>query len=106
VAFAALAIATTVLGLIFEPVLALKTGGALTLILAAILQLKAERALSRPYRSTEVWLILDRRLGLPDAHAQRLVGEVLRTTYQRYAGYSLAVATAFWLLGLAFQILG
>lgn len=104
-AFAALAIGTTVLGLIFEPILALKTGGALTLIMAAILQLKAERAPSRPYRSTEVWLILDRQLGLPDAQAQRLVGEVLRATYQRYAGYSLAVATGFWLLGLAFQIL-
>jgi hypothetical protein len=105
VAFAALAIGTTVLGLIFEPVLALKTGGALTLIMAAVLQLKAEQAPSRPYRSTEVWLILDRRLGLPDAQAQRIVGEALRATYQRYAGYSLAAAAGFWLFGLACQIL-
>jgi hypothetical protein len=106
VGFGALAIATLVLGLIFDPALALKTGGGLTLLMAAIIQLKAERARSQPYRSTEVWLILDKRLGLPDAHAQRIVSAVLRSVYGRYAQASLAVAVALWLLGLAFQLVG
>jgi hypothetical protein len=106
VGFGALAIATVVFGLIFDPALALKTGGTLTLLMAAIIKLKAERAPFQPYRSTEVWLILDRRLGLPDDHAQRIVGTVLRSVYDRYAQASLAAAVGLWLLGLAFQLIG
>ena len=50
VGFGALAVGTVVLGLIFEPVLALKTGSALTLLMALVLLLKSEQARSRPYR--------------------------------------------------------
>ena len=105
VGFGALAIGTVVLGLIFDPVLALKTGGALTLLMAAIIQLKAERARSQPYRSTEVWMLLDKRLGLPDDHAQRIVSMVLRSISRRYAQASVAVALGLWLLGLALQLI-
>jgi hypothetical protein len=105
VAFGALAIGTTVLGLIFEPALALKAGGTLTLLMAAILQLKGERAPLRPYRSTEVWLILDRQLGLPDEQAQRIVGAALNGVYERYARISAVVALGLWLLSVAFQFL-
>ena len=104
VGFGALAIGTVVLGLIFDPVLALKTGGALTLLMAAIIQLKAERARLQPYRSTEVWLLLDKRLGLPEDHAQRVVSTVLRSVYDRYAQASLGVAVGLWLLGLGLQL--
>jgi hypothetical protein len=105
VGFGALAIGTVVLGLIFDPVLALKTGGALTLLMAAVIQLKAERARFQPYRSTEVWLILDRHLDLPDDHAQRIVSTVLRSIYHRYAQASVAVAVGLWLLGLGLQLI-
>ena len=104
VGFGALAIGTGMVGLVFDPVLAFKTGGALTLLMAAILQLKAERARSQPYRSTEVWLLLDRQLDLPDTHAQRIVSTVLRAVYRRYAGASFAVAVGFWVLALALQL--
>lgn len=106
VGFGALAIVTVVLGLIFDPALALKTGGGLTLLMAAIIQLKAERARSQPYRSTEVWLILDKHLDLPDDHAQRMVSAALRSVYDRYAQASVAVAVGLWLLGLAYQLIG
>ncbi|HEX5080102.1 MAG TPA: hypothetical protein VFV80_13200 [Geminicoccaceae bacterium] len=105
VGFGALAVATVVIGLIFEPVVAFKTGGALTLLMVLILLLKAQQARSRPYRRTEVWLILDKRLGLPEDRAQRMVGEVLHDTYDRYARRCLVVAVGLWLLGLAFQLL-
>jgi hypothetical protein len=104
VGFGALAIATAVLGLIFDPAMAFKTGGALTLLMAAILWLKLERARSQPYRSTEVWLILDNRLGLPDEHAQRMVSAALCAVYRRYARVSAAVAVGLWLLGLLCQL--
>jgi hypothetical protein len=105
VAFGALAVGTVVLGLIGWPALALKTGSALTLLMAVILLLKSEQARSRPYRRTEVWLILDRRLGLPEDRAQIMVSQVLYDTYHRYARCCLAVAVGLWLLGLAFQLL-
>ena len=105
VGFGALAVGTVVLGLIFEPALALKTGSALTLLMAVILLLKAARALSQPYQQTEVWLILDKRHGLPEDCAQRMVSQVLHDTYHRYARRSLAVAVGLWLLSLGFQLL-
>jgi hypothetical protein len=105
VSFGALAIWTVVLGLSFEPIIALKTGAALTLLMATILLLKAEEALSRPYRRTEVWLMLDKRLDLPHDHAQRIVSEVLHATFCGYARYSMAAALGLWLLGLAWQLL-
>ncbi len=105
VGFGALAIATAMLGLIFDPAMAFKTGGALTLLMAAILWLKLERARSQPYRSTEVWLILGNRLGLPDEHAQRMVSAALCAVYGRYARVSAAVAVGLWLLGLFCQLL-
>lgn len=105
VGFGAFAVGTVVLGLIFEPVLALKTGSALTLLMVVVLLLKSEQARSRPYQRTEVWLILDKRLGLPEDSAQRMVSQVLHDTYDRYARCCLAVAAGLWLLGLAFQLL-
>lgn len=105
VGFGTLAIATVMLALVFEPTLALKAGGTMTLLMAAVLQFKALEARSKPYRSTEVWLILDRRLDVPDDQAQRIVGTVLQTAYGRYAGISLAAAFGLWLSGLAFQFL-
>jgi hypothetical protein len=105
VGFGALAVGTVVVGLVFEPVLALKTGSALTLLMAVVLLLKSAQARSRPYQRTEVWLILDKQLGLPEDRAQRMVSQVLHDTYDRYARRCLAVALGLWLLGLAFQLL-
>jgi hypothetical protein len=105
VGFGALAVGTVVIGLVFEPVLALKAGSVLTLLMVVILLLKSEQARTRPYRRTEVWLILDRRLELPEDRAQRMVSQVLHDTYDRYARCCLVVAVGLWLLGLAFQLL-
>jgi hypothetical protein len=105
VGFGTLAIVTAVLGLIFDPAMAFKTGGGLTLLMAAILWLKLEHARRQPYRSTEVWLILDRRVGMPDEHAQRVVSAALRSVYARYARISAIVAVGLWLLGLLCQLL-
>lgn len=105
VAFGTLAIVMVMLGLIFDPAMALKVGGAMSLLMAAILQLKALRAPTQPYRKTEAWLLLERRPTLPADHAQRLIGGTLAATYGRYAGISCGAGSAMWLAGLAFQLL-
>lgn len=105
VGFGALAIGCVVLGLAAFPVLALRSGAALTMLMAAILLLKAQQAPARPFKRTEVWLILGRPDGLSPSLAQRLIGTALRDVLQRYAGWSAAVAVLFWLASLAWRLL-
>jgi hypothetical protein len=50
--FGSLAIFCTMVGLSPEPLLALKAGGTLTLIMAVILLYKAREALTKNYRKT------------------------------------------------------
>lgn len=103
--FAALAIGCVVLGLSGFALLALRTGAVLSMLAASILYMHALSARSRPYRRTEVWLLLGRPRGLPDPVAQRLIGEALRAALERYArGYAFA-ALGFWLASLAWAAL-
>jgi hypothetical protein len=106
VGFGALAIGLVVAGLAGYPLLALRTGAALTLLMWAILRLKALRALRHPYRRTEVWLLLDPRPDWPAEVAQRLIGGALQRTLERFARPVLAVAVALWCASLALPALG
>jgi hypothetical protein len=106
VGFGALAVALVVAGLAGYPQLALKSGAALTLFMWAVLRLKALRALKRPYKRTEVWLILEPRPAWPAEVAQRLIGTTLRRTFERYARYALLVALGLWLASLLLAAAG
>jgi hypothetical protein len=106
VGFSALAVALVVAGLAGYPQLALRSGAALTLLLWAVLRLKALRARRHPYKRTEVWLLLDPRPDWPGEVAQRLIGEALQRVLERYARYVLAVALGLWLASLALPLLG
>jgi hypothetical protein len=100
VGFGALAIALVVAGLGGYPQLALRSGAVLALLMWAILRLKALRAPRRPYKRTEVWLLLDPRPAWPEEVAQRLIGEALRRTLDRYARFVLVAAIGLWLASL------
>ena len=106
VGFGALAVALVVAGLAGYPQLALKSGAALALVMWAILRLKALRAPRRPYKRTEVWLMLEPRPAWPAAVAQRLIGVALQRTFERYARYVLAAAIGLWLASLLLAALG
>jgi hypothetical protein len=106
VGFGALAIALVVAGLSGYPQLALRSGAVLALLMWAILRLKALHAPRRPYKRTEVWLMLDPRPAWPAETAQRLIGEALRRTLERYARFALAAAVGLWLASLALPLLG
>ena len=106
VGFGALAIALVVAGLAGYPQLALRSGAALALLMWAILRLKALRAPRRPYKRTEVWLLLDPRPAWAAEVAQRLIGEALQRTLERYARYVLAAAVGLWLASVVLPWLG
>ena len=99
--FGLLAIATTSFGLIGWPVLAFKLAAVSLTLAATILTLKGEWARSIPYKRTELWLLLERSHGLPEPHAQRVIGNILRDTYRRFALYAGVEAVACWCLAFA-----
>jgi hypothetical protein len=104
--FAGLAIMLVLAGLSFEPLLALRSGAALALILWASLKIQALRAPRFPYKRTETWLIVEPRPALPDAVAQRLVAEARRQVSERYARYALMAALVMWLVSLVARLAG
>ena len=106
VGFGALAVALVVAGLAGYPQLALRSGAALALLMWAILRLKALHARRRPYKRTEVWLLLDPQPDWPAELAQRLIGETLQRTLERYARFVLAAALGLWLASLGVPWLG
>lgn len=91
-----LAIVAMMIGLIGRPGLALHAGAILFLLTAALLMLKAVRAPNQAYRTTEVWALLGKRHDLPEPGAQAVFGEVLRSTYLRYARLTMAASVVLW----------
>ena len=101
--FAGLGIGTFMAGLSFEPALCFGAGASLTGITAAVLWWKGTLAPTHNYRKTEVWILLDRDLGLPSERGQEAVGGLLRELYYRYAVMATGLAIGFWLISLAIR---
>jgi hypothetical protein len=104
--FGSLAIFCVMIGLSFHPQAAFKAGGMLTLLMAAILMLKAYEARTKNHRKTEVWLYLSEEQRPPSAHAQRACSAVLQETYLTFARWSAAIAVVMGALALLFSFLG
>ena len=102
--FGSLAIFCIMIGLSFEPRVAFQAGGTLTLLMLAILLFKAQEALSKNYRRTEMWLYLPKELRPPAASAQQTTSLVMRETYLLFAYWTSSVAIAMWLLALFFSL--
>lgn len=85
--FGLLAIFCVMIGLSGTPVVALETGGVLNLLACFILIAKAEFAPGKPYKQTEVWLMLDDRSRPPAAVAQQIISTALRSVYRQFALY-------------------
>lgn len=103
--FGALAIFCTMIGLSFEPTLAFKAGGTLTMLMAMVLVYKAREARSKPYRKTEMWLMLPKEFRPPEAYAQRVSATILREIYLNFALWTSAIAVVMWAAALVFALL-
>ena len=103
--FAGLAIFCVMVGLSFAPLACVKAGATLTTLLGVVLAGKAWNAPQRPYRHTELWIALDKRHGLAESYAQRLIGTALRDTYIRYAELAGGTALALWALAAMLLVL-
>jgi hypothetical protein len=98
--FGLLAIFCTMVGLSGTPVLALKTGGLLCLLACFILLLKAHRSARRPYRRTEVWLMLPDEQRPPPPIAQQVIGAAIRDASRRFGLYYAIASASLLALGL------
>jgi hypothetical protein len=96
VGFSGFAIFTVMVGLSFEPILALRSGGVLILILLAALLLKAQRTPFADYRRTEAWLLLDRGDRPDERLAGRVLSAALREAYLWFARWTAGVAAIIW----------
>ena len=104
--FGALAVFCMMVGLSFEPQLAFKAGGTATMVMAVVLAYKAREARSKPYRKTEMWLILPKDRRPPEAYAQRMSSTVLRETYLTFALWTSSIAIVMWVAALVFALAG
>lgn len=100
--FAGLGVMTLMLGLSFDPRLALQTAALLLAIIGAVLVVKALNAVQRNYRRTEVWILLGRSIEFPEHRAQQIIGTVLRDTYNRYARLVLSGAVISWVMSVLY----
>jgi hypothetical protein len=94
--FAALAIVCFMIGFSYDPLLAARIGASLSLLTALVLAYRSTLALSRPYRKTETWLILEEKARPPKSLAQKIIGSALR---EAYAWYGRVAALATMVLG-------
>jgi len=104
--FAALAIFCVIFGMSFDPPLAARIGGVLCVALALVLAGYAWRAPTRPYKRTELWLILAKDKRPPAAYAQRVIGAVLRDTYIWFSRQSAVIAIVLLAVSGLLQVLG
>jgi hypothetical protein len=98
--FGSLAIFCVMIGLSFEPQAAFQAGAMLTLLMAAILMLKAYGARTKNCRRTEMWLYLTDEQRPPEAFAQRMTSAVLVETYLTFARWTAIIAVVLGLLWL------
>ena len=98
--FGSLAIFCLMFGMSYVPKTAFEVGGFLTLVMCAILVLKAHEATFKDHRRTELWLCLAEEHRPPAACAQQVSATVLQETYLRIAMWAAMVAVCLWVIAL------
>ena len=98
--FAAIAILTFVTGLSDNMELALKTGGWFALLTCLVLLLKAWHAHAKPYKQTELWLMIPKKDRPTAGIAQEMLSRCLREAYLYFALHAAVMAAAMFALSV------
>ena len=104
--FALLGIATFMVGMSSDAVLAFRSGAIMVSIVLATLLLKGMRAPTRSYKKTEVWILLDKRHDLPEPRAQQVFGTILRERYFWHAEVAALAALGLWIITFGLRAFG
>jgi hypothetical protein len=104
--FAGLAILCLMVGLSGNIAVTLKAGGYSALLVTAVLLLMAQRAPTKPYRQTELWLMLSEAERPPEPLAQHLLAAIRRAVFLRFAAYHAVAAALMLTAGVLVGIAG
>jgi len=104
--FAALAIVCVMVGLADQMHLSCKVGGILTLLACLVLAIRGLAATSKPYKRTEVWVMLNAVDRPQPAVAQQLIGNILRGVYLRFALHAAIVSLILLCVSQLLQLFG
>lgn len=99
--FGFMAIATAVVGLYWDAALMVKAAAIGVSLMVAILLYKAMEAPKRPYKRTELWLLLEKTHEFPESRVQEVLGGALRDRYLWHATVTGIAALVLWLLHFA-----
>jgi hypothetical protein len=104
--FASLAVCCVMIGLSFDARAAFKAGGVLTLLIVAVLMIKAYEARTKDYHRTEMWLYLPEDRRPSKAAAQSAISTVMRETYLLFARWTAIIAIVMWTIALLLALAG
>lgn len=104
--FALLAIVTVMSGLITWPGMAMRAGAILLSMATVILIFRAIQAPRRPYKRTEVWILIRKEAELPAERAQSIISDALGECYWRFADYAAMLALLLWAIAVVFWLGG
>jgi len=103
--FGMLAIATFMVGLSAEFALALRAGGYSCLLMCFILIAMGWRAHAKPYKRTELWLMLEPSERPQPAVAQLIIGSARREAFLDYALRSAWLSATLLVLAVSWEFL-
>lgn len=105
--FGLLAIGLIAVALSFDPALAVRATAILLTLESAILWRFSLRSDRVPFTRREVWLLLDRKHGMgDDRHAQRVISQVMRDTFDTASRRLAGPAAACWVFDLGARLFG
>lgn len=103
--FAMLALATFMVGLSAEFALALRAGGYGCLLISFVLITMGWRATFKPYKRTELWLMLEPNERPQPAVAQMIIGTARREAFLDFALRSAWLALVLLLMAIFWNLL-
>jgi hypothetical protein len=103
--FASLAIFCFMIGTAGYPVISLKTGAVGMMLCAAVLLIKAELSERKPYKRTELWLLLEPSERPDTRFAQQLIGDAMREVYLRFTRYFALAGFGCFAVSVLLQLL-
>jgi hypothetical protein len=103
--FACLAIFCFMIGMAGYPLVALKSGAVFMMLSAGVLAVKAQRSPIKPYKHTELWVLLSPEERPDPRFAQQLIGLTLRDVFLRFSGYFALAGLVCFAVAMAVQLL-
>lgn len=103
--FACLAIFCFMIGMAGYPLVALKSGAVFMMLSAGILAVKAQRSSLKPYRRTELWVLLAPEERPDPRFAQQVIGLTLRDIFFRFSGYFAMAGLCCFAVAMAVQLI-